>query len=376
LLAALPLPVWYDHGNVVTVRGALAMSLRNLTAATALAVAVISTSAHALDTSCVKERAATFDGSCWNSLRGSEKDAIILGIWAGERSRSTGDSLIGPWRGTLHWLEVPESTTTTDIIDYFDLLYKTPANRGILWHWAYILAAMNARDDDSDDRLPLIRFLRDHGSLPTSGYIVGAKAPDIITVKTDQGQLDIHLEGVTNKGMNDAQRNRATAFLDALSSGSDSELQVRLEVWFAEQRSIEPTRKTACDKPPGLPVSLEYHWQLFQDGKTLSASVFTDTGSVVCLKDRKIQITELDPEGTMTYREALSLNDLLISIGLALPDQDVDPKWPEAIANQRHQNRVPEDTKSKGLYIYGTSRVPVIDGIIAHGTDMPAGLIQ
>lgn len=312
------------------------MSLRNLTAATAVAVAALSMSAHALDTRCVNERVATFDGSCWNSLGLDEKTAAVLGVWAGGRSRTTGDSLIGDaaWRGTRDWLEVPASTTTADIIDYLNLLYKTPANRSIQWDWAYILATMNARDDDTDDRLSLITFLRDHGSIPTSGEIVGVKAPDTITIKAEQGTFDIHLEGVTSKGLTDGQRRTTIAFLNGLSHGDDKLLALLHKRQF-------------CEKSSNLGVSLAYQTQFFQDGKTLSAIVKIDKYSSLCLDGRNVGVTELDPDGAATFADEVQLNKLLVSSALAFPDEDVDPKWGKAVADARSLKYFAEEAKKR-----------------------------
>lgn len=86
--------------------------------ATMATVALSVLEARSADTACSKDRAVTLDGSCWNSLSPSEKDALIQGIWAGAESRSIADSLIGEsaWRGRVDRLEIPGGTTTADII--------------------------------------------------------------------------------------------------------------------------------------------------------------------------------------------------------------------------------------------------------------------
>jgi hypothetical protein len=329
------------------------MSLRCLTLLIILALFGFGRSvAQAEDSACLKDGR---DGTCWNSLGLGEKVAFVQGIWAGTDSRTIGYNLTGSAlsRFPRDLLDVPSGTTIGDIIDYFDALYRTPANRGIKWHWAYILAAMNARDDNSDDRLSLIKFLRQHESVPTSGEIVGVKAPEVVTIKSEQGTFDVHLEGVTSEGLSEAQRQTVTAFL--------------LSVARADSISIAiPADREVCGNPGNLSVRLVYRSQFFRNGETLSAILTVQPFLWwICLKDRAVRVSNLDPGGAATFYEELYLNDLLLSSGLALPEpgDDADPNW--AMFSYEA-----DTANEQGLYIYGAGRIPLIDDIIAHGVEL------
>ena len=231
---------------------------------------------------CSRDGVVALDGTCWNALDADEKGSAVLGIWTGIRSRDIANNLTirVPPRNPKDWIEIPSRTTTTDIVDYFNLLYKTPTNRLIQWEWAYIVAAMKARDDDTDDGLALVSFLRDHSSLPVAGSIYSVVAPDLITIKTQQGMFDVHLEGVTSEGLSSAQREVATAFLRGMLFG-DSALQAFL------------TGRKECEGAGNLPVSLDFRVQLFR-GNVLSATVAVDSHRSICLKNRRVQISELN----------------------------------------------------------------------------------
>ena len=56
-----------------------------------------------------------------------------------------------------------------------------------------------------------------------------------------------------------------------------------------------------------------------------------------------------------------------------MPDQEIDPKWPEAFANDRNVIDAANEAKERKLYIYGDSRDPLIDEIVAYGSKLLAG---
>lgn len=298
----------------------------------------------AADDACNKSSYMVSDGSCWNTLSNIEKISIVEGIWMGNAGRTTADDLIGDAAGYYSqrdWMKIPDTTTIGDIVEYINLLYHTPANRKIEWTWAYILAAMNARDDDSDDRLALLSFLREHNSVPTSGNLVGVKGPDMITVLSDGQQFDVQLSGVSGSGLTKSQHDRAAAFLRGLL----------LNAFYGQ----------TCDKPSSTTVFLQYGTQLFRQGKQLTASVKISGLSAICLGNRPITIESLVGNTNASY---LYLNFFMLSHGLALADDDVDPKWPNEIRQAMGQGYAVRAGKESGLYLYGEKVDPGIEKIL------------
>lgn len=353
------------------VEGGVLMSIRNLAYSIVLPILVLGVPpAFAQDTPCTRGGGALEDGGCWNTLTHDEKEGIVIGIFVGQKSTLLGDfsgSIVASHR--RNWVAVPPTAHVPDFINYFDMLYNIPANRDITWEWASILAAMNARDDSTTDGAALIRFLREHTALPTSGEIVGVKAPDVITIMSSQDQYDIHLDGVTSKGLTDAQQNMAIAFLRGLS-----------------QADLD--QGSGCNKPSHLPVVLVYRTQLFQNGGALSAIVMLSPFITVCDNGVNLPLFNLSgyffedfgfmmqqrPNLVQSGPELLDLNRLLVSSGLALPDPVVDPKWPDAIANDRSLiESAAREAKQRKLYVYGDGRDPVIDEVIAYGSKLLAG---
>lgn len=336
--------------------GGVLMLIRVLACATILTTLMLgAVPGLAQDTPCSKGGIATYDGACWNSLSANEKTVIVVGIWAGQRSATNAAALEGNiiFSYPRDWTETPTSTTTSDIVDYFNLLYKTPANRGVLWEWAYILATMNVRDDNTSDRPALLAFLRQYGSVPTSGKVVAIKAPDVITISADQGQFDIHLAGVTSEGMSDAQKDMTVSFLRGLTERTDFLLM----------------NMTACSRPGNLNVSLSYH-SLFFKGRMLSPLVVVRSApfTALCLGTRVVPVSTLGPHAPKTGFDELYLNSSLVSWGLALPEKVEDPKLPDRLADWDDYEAASKQAKKDGLYIYGSQRDPSIDQIIAAGS--------
>lgn len=305
----------------------------------------------AADTQCIKDGIARNDGGCWNSLSLSEKAAVVRGIWVGQSSRINADDAGGSssFRYPRDWLSTPDSTMAGDVIDYFDLLYKTPANRSVTWEWACILAAMNARDDDSDDRLSLLKFLREHGSIPFSGTLVGVKGPDVVTIHSDQGTFDVKLDGVSSEGLSASQKLAATAFLKGMQHGDS---------YFSA---------SMCNPAKNLPVALAYKYQFF-DGNMLAADLQIANLGVMCSNGVVIDPTELwKGIGWPAIPQALSLNYFLIEAGLLRPDEKTDPKWPDALIQARPAGSLTDKATAGHLYIYGNETVPVVEKIAAQG---------
>jgi hypothetical protein len=276
-----------------------------------------------------------------------------LGIWTGQASANNAADLEGSevLAYPRDWLAIPSSTLTSDIVEYFNALYKTPANRDIRWEWAYTLAAMNARDDNTNDRQALLSFLRQYGSLPTYGQLVGVKAADVITIRANQGEFDVHLAGVTSAGMSEAQRTLTVSFLRGLVG------------------KIDFMNATPCSKPTNVTVSLSYHSLFFRE-RMLSPTVaiLSARYKVLCLGTRAVPLSTLSPSAPTTGVDQVNLNWSLVRWGLALPDTMRDPKVPDNIADWDNYDDVAKLAKSDGLYIYGNGRDPTIDEVIAAGS--------
>ena len=292
---------------------------------------------------CLAGNIAKKDGPCWNSLSTSDKIGVIRGFWIGKAARKIADSLIHDtplyWI-YRDWLEIPDSTTLGDLVNYFDRLYKIPANRKIDWHWAYILAAMNFRDDDSDDRLSLIRFLRHHKRLPTEGKFIGVKAPDVVTVRAGDNVFDIQLAGVSSQQMTAKQIKRAMGFLRGLTHAAWSK----------------------CSDASQTVVQLRFEQEMFRGRNQLSAKVqFSER--LICLGDREVKVTELLGASAKVFR----INYFMVSRGLAYKDDAIDPKWPEDLIRFRKILYSEAKAKRESLYLYGPKAIPLVDEIIRYG---------
>lgn len=293
-----------------------------------------------VQTLCAKNRVVSLDGECWNSLSPLEKTNTIRGMWAGMATNETSAALSGD--ASLHfferdWSATPESTTIADLMGYFDRLYSTPANRPIQWRWAYILAAMEARDDDSDDRLSLIRFLRQNENVPTSGVLVGARTADTVIVRSNDKDYDIHIDGVSAAGLTDKQRHTATAFLNGLAKSSF----------------------TDCDDASATFVKIIYDWSMFQGDNRLSGGVLIQTPNI-CIGKAAVSISDIIGSNV----SVLNVGYAMLTRGLAYQDKYVDPKWPEDASRDRRSDYNVRKAREQALYVYGGEEVPAVEKII------------
>ncbi|QEX16839.1 hypothetical protein FRZ44_21340 [Hypericibacter terrae] len=336
------------------------MPIRKWSAVALLVAAAIltrATEADAQDIPCMKGKTIVLDGTCWNNLSPDQRTSAMFGMFAGISTRSWAVRLQGNRVSDIPrgWTVMPSSTTVGDVESYFDQLYRTPANREIKWEWAYILAGMNARDDDSNDSRSLLKFLREHGDVPTSGNLVGATGPDTIVVRTDKGDFEVKLEGVTADGLTPQQKATATAFLKGLSQ-SDSFINA-----IYKGRAV-------CKPPEGANVTLNYGTQIFSDDNQLSATVTLLNFDELCMGNQPVTLEYLAKAGGFADPSTeISLNALVLSIGLALPDTQADPKWPEAIVRDRDLSSVSERAKEAERYIFGPGRNGLIDQVVNIG---------
>jgi hypothetical protein len=168
------------------------------------------------DSNVVKE-----DGECWIAMSPVERTSLLRGMWAGIAIKEQALELVGEEQNTFSTpdlLSIPESTTIADISIYLDTLYEKPANLKIGWKYAYLLAAMNARDDDENDAKQLVRLLREKGSLPTRSQVLRSLSADTIEVKEGSQIFQVHLAGVIAAGVPNDIKSRAEDILRALST--------------------------------------------------------------------------------------------------------------------------------------------------------------
>jgi hypothetical protein len=288
---------------------------------------------------CSLDNVTKQDGACWNSLSPVKKSAVVEGIWAGIRASDTNGRLLnldGRSSYSLDHLAAPEQTTIGDIISYFDRLYETPANRDISWSYAYILAAQNARDDDQNDRLALIGFLREHKRLPSSGEIVGVKSADTITLKDGDMIFDVTLAGVR---VPPETASTVKVLINAISKGT----------WFSEP----------CAKAGPTYVDLAYSDEFFDEQKRLVAYVRIPSYIDACVGPELVNFHE---EGV----EFTPLNFFLVRQGLALALPDSDPLWNDKRKRMREYLLSAEKgAAEKKLYVHGGSRSEIIERLTA-----------
>src|SRR5687767_2780158 len=125
------------------------------------------------------------DGECWETLTFNTRYGIIWGIWTGIETRARADRLAGNnpnYYFGVDWASSRSGTRVGDIERFFSSLYAAPAHRAISWTDAYLLAALNGRDDDSNDQAGLLRMFRDGASLPTTAKLVGVKNANTLLV--------------------------------------------------------------------------------------------------------------------------------------------------------------------------------------------------
>ena len=282
------------------------------------------------------------NGACWRSLSMAAKAAAVRGMIVGMEARTLADKLIGhqtEYFSVRDYLDMPEHTTIGDVVDYFDQLYETPANRSIRWPYALLLAAMKARDDDSDDRLALIKLLREFHDIPTRAYLVDVKSPNVVTLKAGDKVFDFRLSLISADGLSPAQRESVMKFIKAFS-----------KLGFL-----------SCDIPARL--SITYPYDLFRDNM-LSGELMFESNLYLCGGSKPVAMFDL------LGRTGLeSLNELLLRSGLARLDSYVDPKWPKDTADLFIPRIAAETAQKKQLYIYGGQKDPFVDAVLNQASE-------
>jgi hypothetical protein len=284
---------------------------------------------------------AKTDGGCWRALSHDARSFVIRGFWAGAQARSIADGLIGnqaSYGFARDWLDTPPQTVVNDIVEYFDQLYESPANRQISWHNAYILAALKARDDDSDDRIALIQVLREAKGIPTQAKLLKVKSPTLLTMQAGTYVFDLRLSYVSADGLTPPQRSQAIRFLEGFRRvvlgtcryGTELSLQIRYVPEFIKQ-------------------------------KTLSGEVVVPSYGTLCFDNSEIALTSF-------LQENQSLSGLMLTRGLVRADLGADEKWSE------HVRRITglwgsavSIAAEKGLYIHGPNNDPFVDAVLARG---------
>jgi hypothetical protein len=298
-------------------------------------------------TPCVTaESIVKHDGTCWNSLSEIVKYQIINGMWAGIDAAAVGQSLGGNNETNflfLNHLRIPKETGTYDIGSYFDKLYASPANREIDWSYAYILAALAARDDDENDRLTLISFLREHHRVPTSGTIVGIKDKETVLISSDNEVFDVRLAGIEVPA---AIADTTSAVLNAMSKGGYSFL-------------------SPCASPQPLYVDLAYLDELFDEAGRLVSYVRISSSQVACVG---AEVVSLSPESARWT----DISRFLVQSGLAVIKKPTDKLWSKERRNAREFMQSDED-RAVGLklYVHGAATIKTVEQLLGHGSSPP-----
>lgn len=279
------------------------------------------------------------DGACWNSLSPPEKGSVVRGIWTGMDTNGISRSLNGDDRMvslSLDHAAIPPETTTGDIMAYFDKLYSTPANRKIDWSYAYMLAALNARDDDENDRLALVSFLREHSGLPTVGTITAIKGPDTLVIQSGAETFEVALAGITIPA---EAADRAEAILRALAIGSYNV-------------------GTPCAKPEPTYVTLAYLDEIFDANKRLVATVRIGSLQGACIGSRFVDFHQANARFT-------PINYFLVRNGLALPREITDQLWTQERKSLHEGLELAKGVaEAQGLYIHGNATTTTIEQLL------------
>ncbi|WP_430437986.1 hypothetical protein [Oceanibaculum nanhaiense] len=289
---------------------------------------------------CIKDNKAQNNGSCWIVLGDSEKISIVRGIWVGTDTRSLADQMSNVMPSYFlgkDWAWIPGETNIRDISSYFDLLYKTPANRKIDWSWAYILASMNARDDDGNDRLSLLSFIRQHSRLPTYVHIVSVLSANELLISDGVITTKMRVLGTSAKGISKSADAKSRAILESLKYGN----------YYDDCK--ENAKKN-------LSFNVEYRKSLFDEDGTLTAELVT-RGVACSSRGDAVPISYLQPEVT-----ELRLGIFLLRSGLLLPSEERDVKWQKEGFNPYHYAAA--KAKELGLYTYGGSTIPNVEAFI------------
>ena len=280
------------------------------------------------------------DGECWISLTEIEKSFILRGVWAGVGARDEALQLVdqAPNRFVSpDLLAIPDSTSITDLLTYIDTLYEKPANRAIRWKYAYMLATMNARDDDDNDAKQLTKMLRENGGLPVYAKLVRAVSPDAIEVLDSGKMYRIRLAGVTSVDVPVELSEMAEAILESLS-----------------------TVGLSCEREPHGYINLIYADEFFDDNNDLSAYVSVPTYYSLCIDGNELPISSALRElGRSNSSGRLIVNWYLAYIGLLRKDQHADPSWSSEKKYFRDNlmDITPPVSQHHNTYLHGQERL-------------------
>lgn len=304
---------------------------------------MLPTQSHGQNRVCASEDGTVrSDGSCWNNLEPIEKYGVIRGIWSGQKIESMGNRLMGKSTfsfSSINHYDLSSSTTIGDVAEYFDKLYSYPVNRDIEWMYAYLLASMYLNDSDSNDRVSLLRFLRDYGMIPTHGKLISFDSINTINVLINKSTFKIRLSGLSEKSTDDETQERSQNILSVLQTASYGK---------------------DCPKPDNAPsVSLEYHDELFDKDGNLSAYV-TVFGYYICIGKERINIGDV-----FNYDNGIPLNTLLASRGLVIEDDYIDPKWDKSrrFAREFSIGVSFDEARKNKYYAFGQSKRPDVEFI-------------
>jgi hypothetical protein len=288
------------------------------------------------------------DGECWRTMSVSERGGVIRGIWVADSMYETAVGWSGQQTPSFffrkNYLEMPPSTTIGDITSYFNLLYETPANRQIEWGYAYLLALMRARDDDSDDRLSLVNFLRSAKSVPAEGARILSVSERLeLRVRLQNGyETKFSLAGVSIKGMSADSVQRARKFLQSFMDIQHLDCSGRYRA------SLQLTFSTDMFRGSELSGDMTF-WIGGSPkfcGPPLAGSVATS-----------IFRTHQETQTSLVYQ--------LVRLGLVQVDDFIDPKWGEE--GQSHVTSMREYqqmAKDEGLYIHGKKTHKAVEALI------------
>ena len=279
------------------------------------------------------------DGECWNSLSTGEKQQIIKGIWTGieiakKDARFSGEG-VSYFFHMEHSRSAPK-TTIGDHIKYIDKLYSYPVNRNIEWSNAFIISSINSRDDDSNDRINMVRFLRENKEIPTSGVLVEIISPDSIKIENDNNYYVVRLQGIY------APKNQE---------------------YYAKAMNVMSSLKTAnwndaCNnKNKNASVKLVYGPEFFDENNDLVAEVKL-IGRNFCVSGKTLKLSDLWGGDFSEY----SINSLLLRNGLATFRASSDAAWSrEKKFSERLLKYSADSAMKKNFYLHGAEKSPEIE---------------
>jgi len=290
-----------------------------------------------------ENKIVTDDGRCWNSLEALQKQAIVRGIWVGQRVARLASNLSNKKANYFYFqfnhTSVPSATSLGDITKYFDKLYSFPVNRKISWKHAYLLASLYVRDDDSNDRLSLLTFLRDNDELPTSGELVDVINPSTIVIKSGQVRHEVSIFGLTSSGLSEEHAAKALEFLKGLRLSS---------------------YKKDCKKTPNTTVSLSYPQELFNNSGRLHAEVSISKWVYICTRKGGVKINKLLVN---QYKDAsnIPIRHIMLVYGLGKRYNHNDPKWSKSRKRYAEYFGKANDKDIDGYYSLGTKESNLIE---------------